>query len=176
MVVPAAGASSMVNGAPGSDTPEIVSGRPPALPSVTVPAASVPTIAPPKDTAGGETVSCGSVPCPVPVRLNWKLPVLVVTVSTPPTTPGCAGLKSTGTVTVWPSVKSAGMPVPAVRAVNAAGEAVTDVTCTVPEIFSATFAVAFSPTVVVGNVVDGAWTWAVTGAPKPRTWPSRVPT
>ena len=132
---------------------------------MTVPACTSPTTAPPKDTTGGHAVSSAACAWPMPVIEKVNVPLSLETVSTPPTEPVAVGVKSTGTVSVWPSVSVLGRPSPVVLAANALGAALTPLSLTVPLTVSLTCAVLVCPTVVTGNVVAGAWTSALTGAP-----------
>src|SRR5690349_10505197 len=176
IVSPACGASGELKGACGRSTALMVSAVDPTLRNVTEPLRCPPTLAPPKETMGGVTASCGPAAWPLPVMPNAASALLDFTVSVPPYSVAVVGAKVTGTSTDWPACSVSGSVRPDLSTANAALSDTTSEIVTSPVAVTVSVRDAVSPTVVVGNVSDEPVTGGLTGEPKPSTWPSRVPT
>ena len=166
-----AGMPDAVNAPVGAVTPDTVSGVVPVLVKLTDRVLVRPTGTVPKSTV--DRFAWKPAWAPVPFRLAVTVLESVVTVSAPMAAPTAVGEKVTGSDSVWPAVSETGR-VPG-ETVNGAGTVTADTVTAVAAVM-VTVADAVEPTFTAPKSSGAAVSGAGTGAPKPNTCPSLVPT
>lgn len=174
--VPSGGNPDAENGVTGSVIPWMVIGVPPPLENCTVPVITPPTGVPPKLSRTGVLCSTPVGARAVPLSGALTSPPEVATSSVPDAGPVTVGVYETGTVMDWPAVSVVGSDLEGVPTAKADPVRPIDWMVTDAEAVMVAVCVLLWPTAMVGKAMAGIVTGGLTGAPKPNSRPSAVPT